>query len=332
VTALCAFDRSVDKRKMLISGDASGEMIVSEVSYHLITGKIERVDILFKRRSHTGQITKIEKFSQDDIVVTSSYDNSIMFWDIEREQKLLHLTEHDQPVQCFQFVDDFNYLVSATKQDLIIWNVTCDVAPAQALPSSDKESGSSPRKDNSSTAMTRFSLKAKVLNAINVEEKGSTFANARVFSTNLRFDYICFVSVASDIKLLNVLTGKYIGDIDGAHYKGTSNFGVLLNSGPTSKIKTTLSKLNQVLSTGTQKDMLALFVEQLNDYIVLSCSVKDKLRAWKFDDAFSSPISQANCLGGYLDAHIYATTNRTGEVCLLVCGNCSNKIEIFTLS
>ena len=175
-------------------------------------------------------------------------------------------------------------------------------------------------------------MKAKPINTIEFDDKLSTFSQCKLFGTNLKSDYLLFVSVGSDIKMLNILKGKYIGDIDGAHFKGTSNFGIILNSGLNSKLKNTLNKVSQVLAGGNQKDLEHLFVEQLNDYILFSCSCKDKLRAWKFDDGFSSPVTQINCLGGFLDSQIFVMNNRLGEVCLLVTGNCSNKIEVFTFS
>ena len=332
VTALCTFDRTSDKRKILCSGDAGGELIISEVAYHPINAKLERVDVIFKRRSQTGQISKIEKFSNDDIIITASHDGSVMFWDIEREQKLMHLTEHDEPIQSFQFMDDYNYLCTATKRDMVIWSITSEEKsqPQNKKEEKDGPGGESPDKEQEDKA--KYLLKAKIVNSIDFESKGSTFSTSKIFGTNLKYDYLLLVSVGSDIKLLNILKGKYIGDIDGAHFKGTTNFGIILNSGQNSKLKGTLSRVNQVLQSGNQKDLLNLFVEQLNDYIVLSCSSKDKLRVWKFDDAYSSPVAQCNCLGGVLDSQIFVFNTRSGDIALLVSGNCSNKIEVFTLS
>ena len=328
VTALCSFDRTSDKRKILCSGDAGGELVVSEIAYHPVNAKLERVDVIFKRRSQNGQISKIDKFSNDDIIVTASFDGSMIFWDIEREQKLMHLTEHDEPIQSFQFMDDYNYLCSATKRDMVIWSITSEEKNGNASPGKKEDKSEEPASDQES----KYLLKAKIVNSIDFESKGATFMTSKIFGTNLRYDYLLLVSVGSDIKLLNILKGKYIGDIDGAHFKGTTNFGIILNSGQNSKLKGTLGRVNQVLQSGNQKDLLNLFVEQLNDYLVLSCSSKDKLRVWKFDDAYSSPVAQASSLGGVLDSQIFVFNTRSGDVALLVCGSCSNKIEVFTLN
>lgn len=293
-------------------------MIVSEVSYHPVTAKLERVDIVFKRKSHTGQISQIQKYHNDDIVLTGAHDGSIIFWDVEREQKLMHLTEHDEAIQAIQFMDDFSFMCSSTRNDLIVWQISCD----------ERDGGKGERRDPSDT---RYVLRAKVFHSIDIEEKGS-FMSSKIFGTNLRYDYLLFVSVGSDIKIMNILKGKYIGDIDGAHFKGTTNFGLILNAGGNSRIKGTLARINQVLTAGNQKDLLNLFVDQLNDYLIVSTSSKDKLRAWKFDDAFSSPISQINALGGCLDSQIFIFSTRSGETALVLCGSCSNKIEVFTLS
>lgn len=322
VTAVCAYERSSDKRKILASGDASGELIISEIHYHAVTAKLERVDLVFRRRGHTGQISKIEKLNHDDIIVTASHDGSVMFWDIEREQKLMHLTEHDSPIQSLQFMDDYAYMCTATKNDLIVWSITMD-----------ERNNNRGRDDDQGyeQAESRFTLRAKVINTVDLEDKGSsTFSTTRLFGTNMRYDYLLFVSLGSDIKIMNVLKGKYIGDIDGAHFKGTTNFGVILNGN--GRLKSTLSKINNVLSTGNQKELLGLFVEQLNDYILFSCSSKDKIRAWRFDDASSTPVCQASALGGSVDNNIMIITTRAGETCVIICGSCSNKIEVFTMA
>lgn len=64
--------------KILVSGDAGGDLIASEVQFNKTTGKIEKVEPLFKKRAHDGWITNIQRFRNLDIVVTSSHDTSIM--------------------------------------------------------------------------------------------------------------------------------------------------------------------------------------------------------------------------------------------------------------
>lgn len=326
VTALCSFDRMSDKRKILVSGDSGGELIVSEISYHSTLAKLERVDVIFKERSKHGQITKIEKFLHDDIVVVASSDGSFTFWDIEKGQPLLTSTEHEEPVLSLQFMDDYNYLCSATKHDLVVWSVRFEEKGNRAYKEGGETAGETTDKGE------RFTIYLQVVSSIEFDEKGSTFSTAKLFGTNLAYDYLLFVSVGSDIKLFNILSGKFIGVIDGAHFKGTTNFGIILNSGPSSKLKGTLNRINSTTPSGKQKDIFSLFVEQLNDYLIVSTSSKDKLRVWQFEDVRAVPIAQAACLGGMLDSQIFTFYNRDHEVCLLVCGNCSNKIEIFTLT
>lgn len=331
VTAICCIDRSSDKRKVILTGDAGGELSLCEISINAITAKLERVEPMFKRRAHTGQISQIEKMASDDLVVTASFDGSIIFWDIERDQKLMHLTEHDDPITSIQFMDDYNYLCSATKHELIVFRVSIEEKET-IEPKKDKE-GAADSEQTKEGVESRYRLRAKATQSVDFEEKASSnFTTCKVYGTNLKNDLLLFVSVGSDIKMLNILKGKYIGFIDGAHFKGTTNFGLVLNSGLNSRLKTTLHKISQAVESGNQKEVLQLFVDQLNDYILLSCSAKDKLRVWKFDDAHSTPTTQINCLGGFIDSHIFVVNNRHGEVCLLVAGNCSNKIEVFTLN
>lgn len=63
---------------IFLSGDAGGELIVSELNYSSVNRSIESIEQLFRKRAHSGQIVKIELFSHDDVFVTASQDGSIM--------------------------------------------------------------------------------------------------------------------------------------------------------------------------------------------------------------------------------------------------------------
>jgi len=58
---------------------------------------------------------------------------------------------------------------------------------------------------------------------------------AKCFSTNFKSDYLLFLSSRADVKLMNVLSGEYVGEIEGAHFKGTLNFGLVSDEGPASR-------------------------------------------------------------------------------------------------
>lgn len=36
------------------------------------------------------------------------------------------LTEHEQPIQSIQFCNAFEFMVSATNEDLVIWKLKCE--------------------------------------------------------------------------------------------------------------------------------------------------------------------------------------------------------------
>lgn len=168
------------------------------------------------------------------------------------------------------------------------------------------------------------------MKAIAVEDKSHIGSHTRIFTSNLRHDNLLFVSQNSDIKILNIKTGRYIGDIDGAHFKGTYNFGLVVGAGLPHRLKDKMVMYEQE-EDKTGEKMMDLIIEQLNDYLLVSCSVKDKLKVWKFDNGLATPISQANCIGGTLDRPIQVLNTASREVCLLVMGNASNKVELFRL-
>ena len=170
----------------------------------------------------------------------------------------------------------------------------------------------------------------RLMKAIALEDKGHIGSHTRIFTSNLRHDYLLFVSQNSDIKILNLRSGKYIGDIDGAHFKGTYNFGLVVGAGLPHKLKDRMLAIEQEEDKSGEK-MMDLIIEQLNDYLLVSCSVKDKLKVWKFDNGLSTPIAQASCIGGTLDRPIQVLHTASKEVCLLVMGNASNKVELFRL-
>lgn len=144
----------------------------------------------------------------------------------------------------------------------------------------------------------------------------------------MKNDFLVFVSLNSDIKILNTRNGKYIGDIDGAHFKGTYNFGLIVSNGLKGRLKDLMASFEESKS---EKKFMDVAIEQLNHFLMISCSIKDKLKVWKFEDGLASPISQASCIGGSLDQPITVLNTVGKELCLLVMGSASNKAEIFKL-
>lgn len=76
-----------------------------------------------------------------------------------------------------------------------------------------------------------------------------------IISSNYKGDYILFISIGSSIKFYNVINGSFIGGIDGAHYKGALNFGLVINSGLVNEnyLKTVLKKIEQKVRHGLVK-------------------------------------------------------------------------------
>lgn len=167
------------------------------------------------------------------------------------------------------------------------------------------------------------------MKSLALEDKGHLGSNGRIFSTNLKYDFLLFVSIASDIKILNVKSGKYIGDIDGAHFKGTYNYGMVVNAGLQGKLDDLF-----VCYRGNYSDsrFMDIIVEQLNHYIMITSSIKDKLKLWKFEDGLSTPVAQVNAIGGHLDQPISVLHTANKELCIINLGNASNKAELFKIA
>ena len=181
------------------------------------------------------------------------------------------------------------------------------------------------------------------------EERLTRYSTTKLFSSNYKNDFLLFVSINSDIKIMNVRDGDYIGDIDGAHFKGTTNYGLMVNSSLSSRLKETFINIERAIKNAQASnrekgggddedeeeidvDLLELFVEQLNEYMLVTCSSKDKVKIWKFEEGISTHLAQDNCLGGTLDNLIFILKTRTKDVVIATTGNCSNKIELFSLT
>jgi len=65
--------------KILVSGDAGGELIASEIIFDKQTGKVEKVAPFFKKRAHDGWITNIKRYRDLDIIVSGSHDTCIKY-------------------------------------------------------------------------------------------------------------------------------------------------------------------------------------------------------------------------------------------------------------
>lgn len=166
------------------------------------------------------------------------------------------------------------------------------------------------------------------MKVLSLSDKGHIGSQTRLFSSNLKNDYLVFVGVNSDIKILNTRNGKYIGEIDGAHFKGTYNFGLIISPALSGKLQDLFQAYEE---EKTPEKLMDVIVEQLNHMMMVTVSVKDKLKLWKFEDGLSSPISQASCIGGSLDSGLLVLTNTAKETCVVSMGNSSNKAEIFRL-
>lgn len=52
----------------------------------------------------------------------------------------MNLTEHEQPIQSIQFCHGYEYMVSATQEDLVIWKLSCEEgADYDEVPEGDDE-------------------------------------------------------------------------------------------------------------------------------------------------------------------------------------------------
>jgi hypothetical protein len=63
---------------VLVSGDAGGEIVISDFNYSTSTRKVESLQVLFRKRAHKGQIVKLESCAHDDVFLSAGTDGLIM--------------------------------------------------------------------------------------------------------------------------------------------------------------------------------------------------------------------------------------------------------------
>lgn len=162
VTALACVFRKAQNQIVLVSGDASGDLAVSEVAYSTATQKLEAVELLFRRKAHQAAVSQLELTAVDDVIVSASHDGSIWyalltsFWDLDMQAKLLAIEEHEEPILSLRFADKFAWMVSASKSELLLWTVEIQANPEFERAAADKEN-----EPPAKTAPARFVVQAK---------------------------------------------------------------------------------------------------------------------------------------------------------------------------
>lgn len=86
-----------------------------------------------------------------------------------------------------------------------------------------------------------------------LEETSPQYPNIKIFGTNCPYDFLLFVTEGSSVKIMNILSGKTISIMQSAHFKGTNNFGIIMDEGPTSKLNETLRLIGEKVIKGSWK-------------------------------------------------------------------------------
>jgi major membrane immunogen (membrane-anchored lipoprotein) len=66
---------------ILVTGDAAGKLVVCEFDFDIKHGRFESLEKTFvKEKAHEKAIVKLERYSNTDLVVSASNDQSFIFW------------------------------------------------------------------------------------------------------------------------------------------------------------------------------------------------------------------------------------------------------------
>lgn len=80
---------------------------------------------LFRLKGHTNEITKVSFFKGRDLLITSSKDKLVKFWDLQLQHCFKTLVEHKSEVYSFVLLNNDHRLVTgSTDSQLRVWDIT----------------------------------------------------------------------------------------------------------------------------------------------------------------------------------------------------------------
>lgn len=147
---------------------------------------------------------------------------------------------------------------------------------------------------------------------------------------------------------MSIISGEFIGEIEGANFRGTTNFGIISDESPTSTLRDVLERINSKFlqedglrvtdknyaeeKEDNEDPLFGLYVEQLNHYILYTNSNKDKYKMWRFHDGISKHYSSEVGQGGLLDNVLTFVPTRNKKLTMISTGMSSNKLEVLLLA
>lgn len=366
VTALTSYTNSQISKTVLVAGDGEGNIFAAKLNYDEHYGKFIGLETFFKKEfAHDDAIIRLERYKDTDVVLSASVDATFAFWNVINGEKLEHITDHESNIQCFQFLSNYEYLCTMSKEELFTWKVDYvevedSEPPAKSKPDLKKNNPTKSEseisvKSNQSTARNQskpMKLTVTLIHEEFLEDFGVKYPRVKCYSTNFQNDYLLFHTCGSGINIINVLTGNYISEMEGVHFKGVSSFTTIANESVNSTLRDVQTEIGTKVSEGEGDKMrlktlpadadedeepekedalMPYFTEQLNNYVLITSSTKEKLKAWKFTDNKHEMISQIPVLGGSTDNYLTMMRNKQGQNVIVSSGNSSNKVELFVM-
>lgn len=177
--------------------------------------------------------------------MSSSKDCTFAFWNLENSKQLHFNENHKHPITSFQYVDNYNYVVTISNYECNIWKLV-ELIPE--FPESHdylEENISDKESENGSYKEHGIICYIYKINAL--EHLGLNYPPTKCFCSNFSNDYVLFISNCSDVRLMNVLTGHYVGEVEGANFKGTHNFGMISDDSPSNQLRDILMRIKSTV-------------------------------------------------------------------------------------
>lgn len=105
--------KSFETHLTFVSGDSLGYLHFWDVS---------NKKVFLKLKEHSNTVKCILKFN-DDILITGSYDNTIVIWNLINFKKIHKLEGHKEFVRALIKINDFKFASGANDHTIKIWNI-----------------------------------------------------------------------------------------------------------------------------------------------------------------------------------------------------------------
>lgn len=350
VTSLSYFRRISDDKRILVSGDSVGRIVVSEFIYDRVQLRFKTMRLLFQKTVHSGWVYNIKWIKDTLEVMTSSKDGTISIFDTERNEILINKKYHIDAIRSMTFIDNYNLVASGGSgldKSIQIYTLELALVDEEQENTGSETASQISREDEFGNRMnviipktnTKHKSTVKFVPSIqitNAHVDGSSGVNC-LASTNINGDFLLFSGGGLDdsfLRVWNALTGNNLYEFKGAHFKGVYTMAFLINNTLASDVRGTFKKIKAIVGKvkKDEKALNELVSSVLPSYKLITFGLKEKVKIWQLGVNKMEPLNELGVLGGTCNNGTFFLKNSREEVLMISGGSSSAKIELLKIT